>query len=338
MTESTQNFRYLSSSATDVGCTRALNEDALLERPEIGLWAIADGMGGHESGDLASQTIIESLFRIEPALDPAGFLRDVQWRIRVAHQALRREAARRETQSTIGSTVVALLISGQEYTCVWAGDSRAYLLRDGKMSQITRDHSLVQEMVEAGQLEPEQAESHPRANVITRAVGAAEDLELERRTDRFRPGDRIMLCSDGLTRQVPEAEIAEILRNSKIAEAAPALVQVALEHKTRDNVSVIVVACEPAGENEDDLADTLPRASRRSAASLSDLDAGAGAPEAPAASIVPEFATERSGDAELDRILSVDSQQGKDSRPEVQKSRIWGGLFGRFRASDEKKD
>jgi serine/threonine protein phosphatase PrpC len=271
-------------------------------------------------------------------LDPAGFLRDVQWRIRVAHQALRREAARRETQSTIGSTVVALLISGQEYTCVWAGDSRAYLLRDGKMSQITRDHSLVQEMVEAGQLEPEQAESHPRANVITRAVGAAEDLELERRTDRFRPGDRIMLCSDGLTRQVPEAEIAEILRNSKIAEAAPALVQVALEHKTRDNVSVIVVACEPAGENEDDLADTLPRASRRSAASLSDLDAGAGAPEAPAASIVPEFATERSGDAELDRILSVDSQQGKDSRPEVQKSRIWGGLFGRFRASDEKKD
>lgn len=337
MNEAVPSYRYLSSSATDVGCLRELNEDALLERPEIGLWAVADGMGGHESGDLASRTIVDSLFKIEPPLDPVSFLRDVQWRIRAAHQALLREAAERRKDQTIGSTVVALLVSGPEFTCVWAGDSRLYLFREGTLRQVTRDHSLVQDMVDAGQLDADLADTHPHANVITRAVGAAEELTLDKQSAGLKAGDRLLLCSDGLTRYVPHDEIADILGRTDIAEAAPALVRAALAHKTRDNVSVIVVACEPADDSDDDLADTLPRARGRAHAPHADLEP---APEPSGGNTPPSAAspvTDDGGDAELDRILS-DQVSEPPTGTESDKQRDRGGILGRFRPSNPRKD
>ena len=339
MNQAVTSYRYLSSSATDVGNTRKLNEDAVLERPEIGLWAVADGMGGHDSGDLASQTVVESLFRIAPPLDPASLLRDVQWRIRVAHQALLREAARRGNNKTIGTTVVALLVSGREFNCVWAGDSRLYLLRDGELRQVTRDHSLVQEMVDAGQLDAEMAESHPHANVITRAVGAAEDLTLERRNDSLQLGDRLMLCSDGLSRYVSHDEIADKLGHDDIGEAASALVRAALEHDARDNVSVIVVACEQADGSEDELADTLPRALRRTNMAHVDLDtAPAPAPASEgAAPPAKKSVIDDKGDAELDRILSGHGGTSEPG-PNEAEPKERGGLLGRFRPSLPRKN
>jgi len=329
MTETVQGYRYVSSSATDIGCVRSLNEDAILDREEIGLWAVADGMGGHEAGDVASQTIVEYLRRIEPPLDPASFQRDVRWRVLEAHQALRRESERRGNAKTIGSTLVALLVSGPHCVCLWAGDSRLYLLRDGELRQVNRDHSLVQDMIDAGQLDPSQAESHPHANVITRAVGAAEELELESWQGTLRAGDRLMLCSDGLTRYVPEDEIADTLRQAKIGDAADALVQAALKHETRDNVSVIAVECQPADPSDDDLADTLPRAGRR--------------PEAPqtAAPLAPGG----DGDVLLDRILAGESgpapddpaDGADDESADEGKSQGWGGLFGRRRPSGSER-
>ncbi len=348
MTETMQAFRCVSSSATDIGCVRSLNEDATLERPEIGLWAVADGMGGHEAGDVASRTIVEHLYQIEPPLDPAGFQRDVRWRVQEAHRSLRREAERRGNGKTIGSTVVALLVSGQHCVCLWAGDSRLYLLRDGELRQVNRDHSLVQDMVDAGQLDAAKAESHPHANVITRAVGAAEELALEKWQGTLCAGDRLMLCSDGLTRYVPEDEIADTLHQAKIEDAAAALVEAALAHETRDNVSVIAVECQALDPADEDLADTLPRSSGR--------------PEAPKTAAPPtppaQPAPGGDGDVLLDRILAGEadpdpagSKDLSDDRPadtaagegagpaEGGESKGWGGLLGRFISSNpERKD
>ncbi len=331
MTGPVQAHRCVSSSATDIGCVRALNEDALLERAEIGLWAVADGMGGHEAGDFASRTIVESLSRVTPPLDAASFLRDVQWHIRAAHQALLEEAARRGSAKTIGSTVVALLVFGQEFTCVWAGDSRLYLLRDCALRQVTRDHSLVQDLVDAGSLDAAEAENHPHANVITRAVGAAAELALDKSHGQLGPGDRLLLCSDGLTRYVPEDEIAGILIRAEVEDAAAALVQAALLHQTRDNVSAIVIDCHAATGTEDDLADTLPRT--RGAVS--------GAPVE-----VADLPVATEGDQILDRILNegraghapepLDSGDTGGADPEPAGR---SGLFGRFNpAGKDPKD
>ncbi len=247
MNESNQAFRYEVSCGTDVGRVRSLNEDALLDRSGIGLWAVADGMGGHDAGDFASRTIVDALDRVAPPTDGSGFLRDVEDRILGAHAALRQEADARGSGGIIGSTVVVLLVWNEHYACVWAGDSRLYLFRDGLLRQVSRDHSLVQDLVEAGELAPEQAESHPQANVVTRAVGAVEDLVLDKTHEKIRHGDMFLLCSDGLTRHVSDPEIAEVLANATTPGAAQALIDLALERGAKDNVTAVVVRCDPAG-------------------------------------------------------------------------------------------
>ena len=244
MNETTQGFRYVVSCGTDVGRVRSLNEDALLDRGDIGLWAVADGMGGHDAGDFASQAIMDALGQVAPPTDGSSFLRDVEERIQGAHAALRRESVVRGSGGIIGSTVVALLAWDRHYACVWAGDSRLYLLRGGELRQVSRDHSLVQDLVEAGELAPEEAESHPQANVVTRAVGAVEDLVLDKTHEQISTGDMFLLCSDGLTRHVSDQEIAAVLTGETAPGAAQVLIDLALERGARDNVTTVVVRCE----------------------------------------------------------------------------------------------
>lgn len=243
MTAPNQSFTFTASSATDVGRVRRHNEDSYLERSDIGLWAVADGMGGHEAGDLASQTIVKCLDQVQSPTDAAGFLGSVNRRIHEAHDSLRQEAARRGDGRVIGSTVVALLVRNGHFACLWAGDSRAYLLRDGNLRQVSRDHSLVQDLIEAGQIAPEGAESHPHANVVTRAVGASDQLELEKRNEALRNGDVFLLCSDGLSRLAEPEEIAETMRRHPGEDGARALVDLALDRGAPDNVTVVVVTC-----------------------------------------------------------------------------------------------
>ena len=157
---------------THPGMKRSHNEDAFVNRPDLGLWAVADGAGGHSAGEYASAMIAEALESIPPGLSASELLAEVRLRIRSTHQILREEALRRGEHVTIASTIVVMLARNDHFACLWAGDSRAYLLRTGELRQITRDHSLVQELVDAGTIRPEDAEHHPRANVITRAVGA----------------------------------------------------------------------------------------------------------------------------------------------------------------------
>jgi serine/threonine protein phosphatase Stp1 len=228
----------ISSAATHPGAVRPRNEDNLVDRPDLGLWAVADGAGGHGSGDVASTAIAESLDSIPPGLSAAEMLAQVRLRLTAVHAELQARAIARGRGGVIASTIVVLLVRGTHFAALWAGDSRIYLLRDGALHRITHDHSLVQELVDSGALSAEEAEQHPQANVITRAVGAEGALELDKVADRLHPGDRFMLCSDGVFKELAEAEIASHLERGAEAEE---LVQRAVAAGGRDNVSVVVV-------------------------------------------------------------------------------------------------
>jgi serine/threonine protein phosphatase Stp1 len=228
-----------SSAATHPGAIRPRNEDNLLDRADLGLWAVADGAGGHGSGEVASAAIIEALDSIPPGLSAAEMLAQVRLRLAGVHAALQAQAEARGTGGIIASTVVVLLLRGAHFAALWAGDSRIYLLRGGALHRITHDHSLVQEMVDAGTLSAEAAEAHPHANIITRAVGAEGPLELDKVADRLYAGDRFLLCSDGVFKELPEAEITACLIEGTDAQA---LVERAIAAGGRDNVSVVLVA------------------------------------------------------------------------------------------------
>lgn len=226
-------------ASTHPGTRRGHNEDAYVNRPDLGLWAVADGAGGHEDGALASGRIAEALEAIGAELSAGEILGEVRARIADVHLGLVQEAGRRGPDVMIASTVVVLILRGEHFACLWAGDSRAYRLRDGVLHRITRDHSLVQELVDAGELATEDAEGHPRANVVTRAVGAgAEAVALEKTTDLLAPGDRFLLCSDGLTKAVPEEEIAALL-GAVEGEITETLIAEALAREASDNVTAV---------------------------------------------------------------------------------------------------
>jgi protein phosphatase/serine/threonine-protein phosphatase Stp1 len=240
----THQFR--SSAATDAGAVRTHNEDAFVNRPDLGLWAVADGAGGHEAGEVASRMIADALEAIPPGLPAGEMLAQIRLRITAIHAALREEAARRGPRAMIASTVVVLIARDGHFACLWAGDSRAYLLRDGQLSQVTRDHSLVQELVDSGAIPAEEAESHPRANVITRAVGAdCDELELDKVTSPLVTGDRFLLCSDGLSKTVSEERLAELLGSMDAVPLADLLVSEALSLEASDNVTAVTVEALP---------------------------------------------------------------------------------------------
>ncbi len=235
---------HISSCAmTHPGMKRGHNEDAYVNRPDLGLWAVADGAGGHSAGEVASGMIAESLESIPPGLSASELLAEVRLRIKDTHEALREEAGRRGENVTIASTIVVMMARNEHFACLWAGDSRAYLLRGGALQQITRDHSLVQELVDAGAIRPEDAEKHPRANVITRAVGAAldDEFEMDKVSDRLMPGDRFLLCSDGLCKTLPAEDIATLLAANDGVPPPEALIAAALTMNASDNVTAVTV-------------------------------------------------------------------------------------------------
>jgi serine/threonine protein phosphatase Stp1 len=238
----TDAMRFRSHAVTHPGMRRDFNEDVYIACPERGLWAVADGAGGHQSGDVASAMVAEALQTIPGALTAQEALIHVRLRISAAHTALQEAAARKGQGAIIASTVVVLLVRDSHFACLWAGDSRAYLLRDGSLVRITRDHSLVQEMVDAGDLSEEQAEAHPQANVVTRAVGDPTDsVVLDKVIGRLAPGDRFLLCSDGLSKALDDALLAELLAVGTPQSAADDLLATALGRDARDNVTAVVV-------------------------------------------------------------------------------------------------
>src|SRR5579863_9139780 len=232
---------FRSWAVSHPGAKRKHNEDAYVDRPDLGVWAVADGAGGHQAGEVASGMIADALEAITPGLSASELLAEVRLAIERTHDALREEATRRGPDVVVASTVVVMLARGEHFACLWAGDSRAYLLRSGALRQITRDHSLVQELLEAGAIGPDEVMNHPRGNVITRAVGAElDEFALDKVSDRLLPGDRFLLCSDGLCKTLPEGELASLL--GQINGAAPqALIDAALAANVSDNVTAVTV-------------------------------------------------------------------------------------------------
>lgn len=234
-------MRFQSASRTDVGLKRKGNEDALLDRSERSLWVVADGMGGHEAGEVASAMVIE-------ALDDAITEIELGPALRQAEDALQQANTQMvgmmlgDRRRKMGSTAVGLIIADDgRYVCFWVGDSRAYRIRDGQIAQITRDHSLVQRLIDNHLLTPEDAASHPDSNVITRAVGAAEILEIDHVVDIAQPNDIFLLASDGLTRCVEDSEICRTVSTANPHQACDQLIQTVLARGAPDNVSVIVI-------------------------------------------------------------------------------------------------
>lgn len=237
--------RFTSHGLTDVGRVRTRNEDAFLERPEIALWVVADGMGGHDKGEEASAAIIAALAALRPRdlTEIDDYVDEVKKPLTLVDRDLRARAATLGPGVVIASTVVALFIYGSDFGCLWAGDSRLYVLHDGELRRLTTDHSLVQEMADAGQLTPEEAARHPDRNIVTQAIGGGRFL-LGVRAGNICPGDRFLLCSDGLTNMVNDAEIARELADGAPQDAAERLRELVLARGAIDNVTILIVDVE----------------------------------------------------------------------------------------------
>jgi len=240
----TSQFQWTSAARTDVGRVRQRNEDSCLDLPDRGLWAVADGMGGHSVGDYASQEVIKALSVLPLPATFSGLLDDARLALQQVNRELLDEAARRHVRR-IGSTVVMMLACERLCGCLWAGDSRLYLYRDGHLTQLTRDHSQVEQLKERGLITAEEAQHHPAHNMITRAVGATQGLSLDQTLVEVSDGDVFLLCSDGLSNEVTDADIAAILaRETDSTACANALVEAALRNGGHDNVTAVVARAE----------------------------------------------------------------------------------------------
>ena len=235
-------IRWTSSARCHVGLVREVNEDAFLDRPERALWAVADGMGGHEAGDLASAMVVSALDNLGEYPDLGSRVAAVRECLNGVNRRLRGEALYRDV-SIIGSTVVMLLASGRSCTYLWAGDSRIYLLRHGRLTLLSHDHSQYEEFRWRDHSQDAEA-AQPAHNLITRAVGGLDTLELEDGTVTVGDGDIFLLCSDGLTNQVSEQDIGVALLRGDCRTAADTLIDLALKGGGRDNITVVVVHAE----------------------------------------------------------------------------------------------
>jgi serine/threonine protein phosphatase Stp1 len=233
---------FRSCGETDPGGHRAHNEDSYVNRPDLGVWGVADGAGGHQAGDVASAMIRDTLETIPDDLPVGDLLDEVRARLQAVHAALQAEAKARGPHTLIASTAAVLLACGDRFIGLWAGDSRIYLLRNAVLSCLTEDHSHVQGLVNAGILLPEEARCHPQANVITRAIGAGlEPVALDEVSGEIAMGDRFLLCSDGLSKTLSDDEMSSCLSLDDIETAMEQLLASALAKDVSDNVTAVVV-------------------------------------------------------------------------------------------------
>ena len=244
---------WVSCGITHRGNCRATNEDAILDQPERKLWAVADGMGGHSAGDVASQTICTALGQLELAADLSERVDQVEDRLLEVNEALRLYAQEQPASTgripTVGSTVVSLLVEQDIGVALWAGDSRLYRCRNGQLRQVTRDHNPVSDLLDSGGVTEAEALAAD-TNVVTRAVGGQFGLTLDVAVFDLRPGDLLLLCSDGLYRELPHALLEQLLgalqpaRSFSLDLLARDLVSRCLGGRARDNVSLVLAGRE----------------------------------------------------------------------------------------------
>ncbi len=237
----TDRLRLEDDMKTHPGCVRAANEDSAVSLPRDGIWAVADGMGGHANGQHASQTLARMIGDVAASDDLSSACEMVAGAIHAANAEVYAEAQARGEQ--MGSTIVALVMRDREFAVLWAGDSRAYLYRDSVLHQLTHDHTQVQEMVDRGLLSPAEAADHPMSHVLARAVGVRPTLELDAVSDTAQPGDIFLLCSDGVYNMVGDGELAVVLAGSG-RHSTDTLVNLCLERGAPDNVTLILISAQ----------------------------------------------------------------------------------------------
>jgi type VI secretion system protein ImpM len=220
---------YRSAAASDVGRVRTVNQDAFLERPEVGIWVVADGLGGHSDGEVASRMVCDAFADLVPDSTFEDLIETAGERLHQVNDHLIREAERSLLGVRCGSTVAAVLARGSRLAVLWAGDSRVYRWREDRLEQLTRDHSLAE------------IDDAAEANVVTRAVGGEPTLLLDVHRDLVRAGDRYLLCSDGLTRAVPEERIRVWASHGDLPSAVRGLIDETLEAGAPDNVTVLLI-------------------------------------------------------------------------------------------------
>ena len=244
-----------SFSVTDIGRKRKLNQDFVYSSDEpVGnlknVYIVADGMGGHQAGDYASKCTVETMVREIKGCFEQSPIRILSRAIRIANDQVRRKAREDESLYGMGTTVVAATVLGKYLQVANVGDSRLYIINE-EVRQITRDHSLVEEMVRMGGLDREEARNHPDKNIITRAIGARDTIEIDFFHEELKSGDLVLMCSDGLTNMLEDEEIGRILKTpGTIEERAERLIDAANQNGGRDNIAVILIDAF-ARENED---------------------------------------------------------------------------------------
>ncbi|WP_337404936.1 Stp1/IreP family PP2C-type Ser/Thr phosphatase [Suilimivivens sp.] len=244
-----------SFSVTDIGRKRKLNQDFVYSSDETvgnlkNVYIVADGMGGHQAGDYASKCTVETMVREIKGCFEQSPIRILSRAIRIANDQVRRKAREDESLYGMGTTVVAATVLGKYLQVANVGDSRLYIINE-EVRQITRDHSLVEEMVRMGGLDREAARNHPDKNIITRAIGARDTIEIDFFHEELKSGDLILMCSDGLTTMLEDEEIGRILKTpGTIEERAERLIDAANQNGGRDNIAVILIDAF-ARENED---------------------------------------------------------------------------------------
>jgi type VI secretion system protein ImpM len=232
--------RFDSAGSTHPGRVRNENQDAYTSRPDIGLWAVADGMGGHSSGQLASKATTDALAGIEPGAAFPEFVRTVRNTLGEVNHYLVSLSRRAASPTVIGTTVVVLLVRDGLGVCLWAGDSRLYRLRNGVLEQLTADHSEPSD--------PDVESLLGSSNVITRALGGHDEIDLDQLTFEIRPRDRYLLCSDGLYREIGVNDLQALLDEGDASAAVDALQQRVLRGEAADNVTVVVVDAQPGAD------------------------------------------------------------------------------------------
>jgi type VI secretion system protein ImpM len=235
-----ERLQWFSHACTTAGKHRKRNEDACLARPEIGLWAVADGMGGHSSGDIASKTVIDALGRLSSTGYIESYASCTMECLRSVNTNLLAMADNLGEDNIIGSTVVVMLAVGMRCAVIWAGDSRLYQYRSGALTQLTQDHSLITQLSEQGITSQQAPDAEMASNIVTRALGADPDLSFDMVTFEAETDDLYILCSDGLVKELSDQDIEKILQQEKSGKSAPQLIELALQRGARDNVTVVV--------------------------------------------------------------------------------------------------
>lgn len=233
------SFIWNSYGLTHIGKKRNINQDAFLNLPNKALWVVADGMGGHKAGEVASTTIINSLNALTPEQTIGSTVKKIVYELLKVHQSLLDLAAEGGDNGVIGSTVVILLACHHYCVYLWSGDSRIYLFRNGKLSQISRDHNTQSRLLAEG-FSLKEAETYPFAHALTHAIGGEENLYLDTQIQEIRNGDIFLLCSDGLNKEVGDTEIESILNKTSIEESLIQLIELALAREAQDNITIIL--------------------------------------------------------------------------------------------------